>query len=101
MNEVIVACQWHWNVFIISEEKSVVAERFIRTFKCKINKHMTSISKNAENFVSKAVEKYNKPCYGKILNSNLVVMWENQTTQILLQRATLQNGFTKTLWSCK
>ena len=29
-----------------NEGKSVAAERFIRTLKCKIYKHMTSISKN-------------------------------------------------------
>ena len=29
-----------------NEEKSVVAERFIRTLKNKISKHMTAISKN-------------------------------------------------------
>ena len=31
---------------ILSEGKSVVAERFIRTLKTKIHKHMTSVSKN-------------------------------------------------------
>ena len=45
---------------IQNEEKSVVAERFIRTLKNKINKFMTSISKNV--YIDKlddVVDEYN------------------------------------------
>ena len=45
---------------IYSEGKSVVAERFIRTLKNKIYKHMTSISKNVYyNVLDDIVNKYN------------------------------------------
>ena len=42
---------------IHSEGKSVVAERFIRTLKIKIYKHMTSISKNV--YIDKLDDKVN------------------------------------------
>ena len=43
-----------------NEEKSVVAERFIRTIKNKIDKHMTSISKNVyTDKLDDIVNKYN------------------------------------------
>ena len=43
-----------------NEGKSVVAERFIRTLKNKIYKHMTAISKNVYfNFLNDIVDKYN------------------------------------------
>ena len=48
-----------------NEEKSVVAERFIRTFKNKIYKHMTSISKNV--YIDKLddiVNEYNNKYHG-------------------------------------
>ena len=41
-----------------NEEKSVVAERFIRTSKNKIYKHMTSIPKNL--YVNKLADIFNK-----------------------------------------
>ena len=47
-----------------NEGKSVVAERFIRTLKNKINKYMTSISKNL--YIDKLddiVNKYNNTFY--------------------------------------
>ena len=40
-----------------NEGKSVVAERFIRTLKSKIYKHMTSISKNV--YIDKSDDQYN------------------------------------------
>ena len=40
-----------------NEGKSVVAERFIRTLKSKIYKHMTSISRNV--YIDKLVDEYN------------------------------------------
>ena len=44
-----------------NEEKSAVSERFIRTLKNKIYKHMTAISKNVYyDFLDDIVEKYNK-----------------------------------------
>ena len=43
-----------------NEGKSVVAERFIRTIKIKIYKHMTSISKNVYiNKLDDVIHKYN------------------------------------------
>ena len=45
-NDNIFAEQWHRNVFNAYEGKSVVAERFIRTLKNKIDKNKTSISEN-------------------------------------------------------
>ena len=43
-----------------NEGKSVVAERFIRTIKNKIYKHMTSISKNVYiNKLDDVIHKYN------------------------------------------
>ena len=42
---------------IHSEGKSVVAERFIRTLKIEIYKHMTSISKNV--YIDKLDDKVN------------------------------------------
>ena len=47
MNEIMVKRQCYRNMYSInSEEKSVVAKRFIRTLKNKIYKHMTVVSKN-------------------------------------------------------
>ena len=43
-----------------NEGKSVVAERFIRTLKNKLYKHMTSVDKNVYwNVLDDTVEKYN------------------------------------------
>ena len=50
-----------------NEGKSVVAERFIRTLKSKIYKHMTSISKNL--YIDKLtdiVNEYNNTCHTTI-----------------------------------
>ena len=41
-----------------NEEKSVVAERFIRTLKNKINKYMTSVSENV--YIDKLYDIFNK-----------------------------------------
>ena len=50
-----------------NEGKSVVAERFIRTLKNKIYKHMTSISKNVYfNVLDDIVDKYNNTYHGTI-----------------------------------
>ena len=52
---------------IHNEEKSVVAERFVRTLKKKIYKHMTWISKNV--YIDKLddiVDKYNNTCHRTI-----------------------------------
>ena len=45
---------------VYNEEKSVVAERFIRTLKNKVFKHMAAISKNVYfDLLDDIVEKYN------------------------------------------
>ena len=50
-----------------SEGKSVVAEKFIRTLKNKIFKHMTAISKNAYfDVLDNIVDKYNNTVYRTI-----------------------------------
>ena len=88
---------------IHNEGKSVVAERYIRTLKNKIYKHMTSISKNL--YIDKLddiVDEYNntyhrtnmlriihisilkKKLIIKILNLKLVIMSEFLNTKIFL-----------------
>ena len=89
--------------------------------KSKIYKHTTSISKNVYiNRLDKIVDKYNKRYDGtikngiehgilrmvlsmmtRILDLKLVTVWEYQNTEIFLQKATLQIGLTKSLWSKK
>ena len=50
-----------------NERKSVVAERFIRTLKNKIFKHMAAVSKNIYfNTLDDVVNKYNNTVYGSI-----------------------------------
>ena len=50
-----------------NERKSVVAERFIRTLKNKIYKHMAAISKNVYfNLLTDIVDKYNNTCHKTI-----------------------------------
>ena len=50
-----------------SEGKCVVVERFIRTFKNKIFKHMTTVSKNVYfDFSDDIADKYNHTCHGTI-----------------------------------
>ena len=50
-----------------NEGKSVVAERFIRTFKNKIFKHMTAISKNIYfDVLDDIVDKYNNTVHRTI-----------------------------------
>ena len=50
-----------------NEGKSIVAERFIRTLKNKIFKHMTAISKNVYfNVLDDIVNKYNKTVHRSI-----------------------------------
>ena len=47
-----------------NEGKSVVSERFIRTLKNKICKHMTAISKNMYfNVLNDIVNKFNNTCH--------------------------------------
>ena len=55
-----------------NEEKSLVAERFIRTFKNKIYKHMTAISKNVYfDVVDDVVDEYNNT-YHKTIKMKLI-----------------------------
>ena len=50
-----------------NERKCVVAERFIRTFKNKIYKYMTSVSSNMYiNKLDEIVNKYNNSYHGTI-----------------------------------
>ena len=50
-----------------NEGKSVVAERFIRTLKNKIYKHMTTVGKNIHfNVLDDIVDKYNNPWHSSI-----------------------------------
>ena len=50
-----------------NEGKSVVAERFIRTLKNKIHKHMTAISKNAYfDVLNDIADEYNNTYHRKI-----------------------------------
>ena len=80
-----------------NEEKSVLAERFIRTLKKKIHKHMTDVSQNV--YVDKLdniINEYNNTYHRtikmtllmmlmiKILNLKLVIMLEYQNTKTLL-----------------
>ena len=52
---------------IYNKGKSVVAERFIRTLKNKIFKHMTAISKNVcFDVLDDIVDKYNNTVHRKI-----------------------------------
>ena len=50
-----------------NERKSVVAERFVKTLKNKIYKHMTTIGKNVYfNVLNDIVKKYNNTVYSSI-----------------------------------
>ena len=97
-----------------NEGKSVVAERFIRTLKNKIFKHMTAISKNVyfdvlhdivdkyNNTVYKTIKmepievpndyyaEYNKIVNKKILNLKLVIMLEFLNIKTFLLKDILQ-----------
>ena len=101
---------------IYNEEKSVVAERFIRTLKKKIFKHMTAISKNVyfdvfddivnkyNNTVHRTITtkpidvtddyyaEYNGNSNKKILNLRLVTMLEFQNIETFWLKDTLQIG---------
>ena len=66
-----------------NEEKSVVAERFIRTLKNKIYKHMTSISKNIYfNVLDDIVKKYNNTYHSTIKMKPIDVKDNNFTKYI-------------------
>ena len=73
-----------------NEGKSVVAERFIRTLKNKIFKHMTAISKNVYfDVLDNIVNKYNNTVHRNI---NLVIMLEFQNTKTFLLKDTRKIG---------
>ena len=104
-----------------NEGKSVVAERFIRTSKNKIFKHMTAISKNIHfDVLDDIVNKYNNTVHRtitmkpvnvtddsysesnedfnkKILNLKLVIMLEFQNIKIFLLKDIVQIGQKKFL----
>ena len=108
-----------------NEGKSVVADRFIRTLKNKIFKHMTAISKNVyfdvldyivnkyNNIVHRAIKmkpidvtddsyaEYNKNLNKKILNLKLVIMLEFQNIKTFLLKNILQIGQKKFLFLVK
>ena len=83
------------------EEKTVVAERFIRTLKNKTYKYMTSISKNV--YIDKLddiVNKYNNTYHStlkmkKILSLKLVILLEYQNIKIFLKKVIVQIGLKK------
>ena len=61
-----------------NEEKSVVAERFVRTLKNKVFKHMASISKNVYfDVLDYIVNKYNKMFYKTIKIKPVDVMGDS------------------------
>ena len=96
-----------------NEGKSVVTERFIRTLKNKIFKHMTAIYKNVYfDALDDIVNKYNNTVHRnikmksidvtfdfskKILNLKLVTMLKFKNTKIFLLKDTLQIGEKKFL----
>ena len=104
-----------------NQGKSVAAERFIRTLKNKIFKHMTVVSKNVHfdvlddivnkynNTVNRTIKmkpidltdhsyaKYNEDFNKKILNLKLVTMLEIQNTKTFLLKDTPQFGRKKFL----
>ena len=104
-----------------NEGKSVVAERFIRTLKNKIFKHMAAVSKNVYfDVLDDIVNKYNNTVYRTIkmkpidvisdsyaesnedsneknLNLNLVIMSEYRNTKTFLLKDILQIGQKKFL----
>ena len=108
-----------------NEGKSVIAERFIRTLKNKIFKHMTAVSKNVYfDVLDNIVDKYNNPAHRsikmkptdvtsdsfteyseeankKILNSKLVIMLEFKNTKTFLRKDTLKIGQKKFLLLAK
>ena len=74
-----------------NEVKSVVAERFIRTLKNKIFKHMTAISKNVYfDVLNDIVDKYNNRVY-KTIKRNLLML------QIILMLNTMKIQIKKIL----
>ena len=104
-----------------NEGKSVVAERFIRTLKNKIFKHMTAVSKNVyfdvlDDIVNKynnkfhrtikmkpidatsdSYSEYNQKSNKKIVNLQLVIVSEYQNTKTFLLKNILQIGQKKFL----
>ena len=99
-----------------NEGKSIVAERFIRTLKNKISKHMTTVSKNIYfDVLDDIVNKYKNTVHGKIkmkplglhvipmlntmkiltkkiLNLKLLIVSEFQNTKMLLLKNTPKIG---------
>ena len=103
-----------------NEEKSVVAERFIRTLKNKIFNYMTAFSKNIYfDALDNIVNEYNitvhrtikmkpilmlntiKILMKKMLNLKLVIVLEFQNTKTFLLKDTLQIGEKKFLFLVK
>ena len=104
-----------------NEGKSVIAERFIRTLKNKIFKHMAAVSRNVYfDVLDIIVDKYNNTVYRsikmkpmdvtsdfyaeynemlmkKILNSKLVIILGFQNTKTFLLKDTLKIGQKKFL----
>ena len=71
-----------------NEEKSVVAERFIRTLKNKIYKHMTAASKNVyfdvlDNIVDKYHNTYHNSNIMKATMLNLILMLNTMLILVL------------------
>ena len=98
-----------------NEGKSVAAERFIRTLKSKIFKHMTAISKRVYfDALDDIVNKYNNTVHReysllntmkiqmkKVLNLKLVIMLKFQNMKTFLLKDILQFGQKKFLLLAK
>ena len=89
-----------------NERKSVAAERFIRTLKNKIYRHMRTVSKNV--YIDKLddiISEYKiililtllKKSVTRTLNLKLLIMLEYQNTKTFLLKDTLQIGLKKFL----
>ena len=107
-----------------NQGKSVMAERFIKTFKNKMWKHVTAVSKNVYFHVtddindeyntfhktikmkpvdvkSNSYAEYNENSKEKIRNLRLVIMLEYQNTKTFLQQVILQIRLKMFLLSAK
>ena len=68
--------EWYKNAFYTQWRKTIITERFIRTFKNKIYKYMTLVSKNV--YIDKLddiVKKYNSTYYSTIKMKPIDVKW--------------------------
>ena len=86
-----------------NEGKSVVAERFIRTLKNKIFKHMTAVSKNAhvdksDDIVNEYNNTHHRTIKKKPFEFKVLILLEYQNTKPVLLKDMLQIGLKMFLW---